>query len=182
MPKNNKLFLISGASGVGKTTIMRRVMTNEVISFTTRKKRIGEVDGKDYIFLTKEEYINLLNNNQLIESVEYSGNYYGITKEELENKLNKDHAFCIVDFNGMKQLKEIYPNCTTIFIYTSIEEAMKQMSIRGDSMDSITKRISTYNEEMANRIYYDYVIKNSFGKLDKVVEVIKKIVELEVSN
>lgn len=176
----NKLFLVSGHSGSGKSSIMKTVMKNEVVSFTTREKRQGEVDGKDYIFITLDEFNKLKDDNRLVEYVEYSGNMYGITKDELENKLNKDHAFCIVDYHGMNQLKKFYPNVTTIFLYTSYEDAMIQMLNRGDPADRVLERMSTYKEEMSNRIDYDYIIKNNYKQMNNTIQIIYNIIESEI--
>lgn len=179
----NKLFLVSGHSGGGKTTVMRSAMDNEIISFTTREKRNGEKHGIDYKYITIEEFDNLKQENKLIESVEYGGNYYGIDSYELNNKLNKGYAFCIVDYHGMLQMKDLYENCCTIFIYNSSSSiAKKQMKSRGDSDDKIASRLKTYKEEMANRKHYDYVIKNNHGQLDKTIEIVKNIIESEVNS
>lgn len=176
----NKLFLVSGHSGSGKTTIMRRVMDNEIISFTTRPKRKGEVEGKDYKFITLDEFWRLKQQDKLIEWVKYANNYYGVDKEEFENKISKGHAYCIVDYHGMRQLKNFYSNCVTIFIYTSYEQAIKQMRDRGDDEDKIKDRMVTYINELQNRKEYDYVIKNNKNKLNNTIEIIKNIIESEV--
>lgn len=177
---NNILFLITGHSGSGKSTIMKQLMDNEIVSFTTREKRDGEVDGKDYIFITLDEFNRMKDDNQLVEYVEYSGNMYGVTKEELENKINKDHAFCIVDYHGMKQMKELYRNVVTIFLYTDYDVAKQQMISRGDSIKKVKERLVTYKEELSNRHDYDYVIKNNHGQLHHTIEIIRNIIESEI--
>jgi guanylate kinase len=172
----NKLFVVSGASGSGKTTIMRSLMSNEIVSFTTRQMRQGEVDGRDYIFITKEDFEQRLNNEGLIEHTYYGGNSYGITKEEFEKKIALGDAFFIADFNGMKQIKNYYPNCTTIFIYCEKDSIEKNMRSRGDSEDQIQKRLSTYESEIENMHYYDYVVTNEYGDIDKAIEDIREII------
>jgi guanylate kinase len=176
----NKLFLVSGHSGGGKTTIMRSLMNNEIISFTTRPKRPHEVDGKDYIFITKEQYHDMFNKGELAEWTEYGGNYYGLTKQEIDSKLQKDHAYCIVDAHGMQQLKKLYPNTVTIFIYTSKEDAEKQMRQRGESESTIQLRLSTYEKEMLNRHLYDYVVRNNHGRLEDTIEIVRNIILAEI--
>ena len=180
---SNKLFLVSGHSGGGKTTIMRSLMDNEIISFTTREKRKGEKEGYDYKFITFEDFNELKVHNKLIESVEYGGNFYGVDHDEFNDKLNNNHTFCIVDFHGMQQMKEIYDNCCTIFIYNeSPSIAEKQMKSRGDDEGKIANRLKTYEEEMANRKYYDYVIKNNHGQLESAIEIVRNIIKSEVSS
>ncbi len=175
----NKLFLISGHSGSGKSSLMKSLMENELISFTTRPKRKGEVDGKDYHFITEKEYSTMYNNKELAEYTYYDGNRYGLTKEELDNKLSKNHAFVIVDVNGMEQLKKYYDNCTTIMLHTTKEDAMKQMLNRGDSAKDIETRLKTYQRELQNKQFYDYVVLNRHGKFDTTKRVLECILTEE---
>lgn len=177
----NKLFLITGHSGSGKTTIMRQLMDNEVTSFTTRPMRQGEVDGIDYKFITEGDFRKLRQQGKLIEWVKYSKNYYGIDQEEFKNKISKGHAFCIVDYHGMQQFKRIYKNCVTIFLYTTYEQAYEQMKARGDDEDKIKDRLVTYTEEIHNKKHYDYVIKNNKNKLNKTIEILNSIIKSEVN-
>lgn len=177
----NKLILVSGHSGGGKTTIMRSLMDNEIVSFTTRDKRKGEVDGKDYKYITKEQFHNLKDNDKLIEWVEYSNNFYGIDQQEFDSKIKSGHTFCIVDFHGMQQFKKIYDDCVTIFIYTPVFQAYRQMKERGDSEDKVLTRLKTYEEELSNRGEYDYVVRNNDGQLDLTTDIVRKIIESEVS-
>lgn len=173
------LFIISGMSGSGKTTIMRQLMHNEVISFTTRPQRPNEIDGFDYIFITKEKYDELFNSGGLAEYSNYGGNYYGITMEELNKKLENQDAFVIVDVHGMQQLKKIYPKCVTIFLYAGYEEVKQRMKLRGGTNEFIKKRLSTYHEEMKNAQLYDYIVKNKDGEFDKTVNIVKNILLAE---
>lgn len=176
---SNKLFLISGHSGSGKSSIMRNVMSNEIISVTTRQKRECEKDGKDYYFISKSKYNELLESRQFVEYTEYSGNYYGLTRIELFNKLKRGHAYVIVDYNGVKQLQREYGNCVTIFLHTPKEQAIQQMLIRGDSDNSIETRISTYEKEIANKKYYDYVVLNRYNEFNKTRDIVRAIVDME---
>lgn len=158
---------------------MRNLMESEIVSFTTREKREGESNGKDYIFISKEEYFDLLDANKLIEWTEYGGNYYGITKQELEDKLEKDHSFAIVDSYGMEQLLSLHPKCVSVFIYTSIESAREQMMDRGDRIENIENRMSTYEKEMKNKKLYDYVIRNNHRQLDRTIAIVENIIKSE---
>lgn len=157
------LFLVSGPSGSGKTTIMRGIMDNEVVSFTTRVKREGEVDGIDYNFITSERFEHLLTNGGLIERSEYGGNNCGITKSELFGKLVNGPAFAIVDYPGMRTLNRLYPRCVTIFLYATRDDCEANMEAQGRGNEVINSRLSTYRDELINRIDYDYVIRNVRG-------------------
>lgn len=176
MVEQNKLFLVSGVSGSGKTTIMRAVMDNEIVSFTTRIPREGEVDGFDYIFIDKDEFDLLLSTNGLIEHTQYGGNYYGVTRKEYESKLDCEDTFFICDIEGMRQMKEIHINCVSIFIYCERETVENNMRKRGDKEENIQKRLSTYNEEIENMIYYDHVIVNHQNELEDTIEKVKDII------
>lgn len=177
----NKLIVVSGPSGSGKTTLMRQTMKNEVVSFTTRKPRQGEIDGVDYKFISLEKFEELKKQGKLIEQVEYSGNYYGIDQEEFENKLSIGNAFVIVDYHGMQQIKKVYPNCVTLFLYTPYDQAYNQMIQRGDTLDKIEQRLTTYHHEMKNKEHYDYVVRNNSGKFNESMKVLSSIVNAEIS-
>lgn len=177
---NNKLFIVSGHSGSGKTSIMRSLMDNEIVSFTTREPRDGEIDGVDYNFITKRKFDDLLYRDKLIEHTEYGGNFYGISTEELENKLDKGHAFCIVDFDGMLMLENFYPNVCRIFLYTTYEQAFVNMLNRGDDPKKIADRLKTYYKELKNMVYYDYAIRNDAGQFERTKSIIESIVASEV--
>ncbi|WP_144459190.1 guanylate kinase [Bacillus pumilus] len=176
----NKLIVLSGHSGGGKTSVMRLVMSNEVVSFTTRKPRQGEIDGVDYKFISLEKFIELKEKGKLIEEVEYSGNYYGIDQEEFENKMNLGNAFVIVDYHGMQQIKNIYSNCVTVFLYTPYDQAYNQMIKRGDALDKVEQRLRSYYHEIENKKYYDYVVRNNVGKFKESIKVLKSIIEAEI--
>lgn len=178
----NTLFLVSGPSGSGKTSIMRRVGLPEIVSFTTRPMRQGEVDGVDYHFITLGEFERLRDSDGLVESSNYAGNWYGITKQELHDKLEHSPAFAIVDYPGMKQLRDLANYWASIFIYADEVFLRTRMLQRGDRMEHIMKRLSTYNDEMSNLIDYDYVLCNPQGKFDDMVDIVKRIVNMEVSN
>lgn len=177
MEKKNRLLIVSGPSGSGKTSIARRVMENEVVSFTTRAMRPGEVDGIDYVYITEERFKELYASNGLAEYTTYYGNAsYGITMEELTSKLAKGDAFVIVDVVGKQQLEQLYDNTVSVFVWMPfVEEAIARMRKRGDAEELIQKRLRTYEEEIANFPQYDYLIDNT-GSFGDAVEAFKAIV------
>ncbi|NBI30978.1 guanylate kinase [Chengkuizengella marina] len=174
-----KLFVISGNSGAGKTTIMRECMGNqkEIVSVTTRPPRENEIDGIDYYFLTQKQFEELYKNNDLAEYNEYEGHgyNYGVTKEELNEKLDAYNCYVIADYNGMQQFKELYEDCVTIFIYTSKEDAILNMISREDKLHQVEKRIGTYENELENKKCYDYAIRNDRGRMKKTLKDVESI-------
>jgi guanylate kinase len=158
-----KLFAVVGHSGAGKTTTMRATMgtDKECVSVTTRLPRDGEVDGKDYFFVSKEEFYKMDEEDKFAEKSTYFGSaLYGMTNEEIDSKLSKGDAFIVVDIDGLRQLKQKYPELVSIFLYTSKEEAEKRMIKDGRTKKSIESRLSTYEAELMNRQHCDYVIRN----------------------
>lgn len=176
---SNILFCITGPSGSGKTSVMRSVMSNELLSFTTRKKREGESEGIDYSFISYQDYMIMLGRQELIEKTEYDGNYYGVSLHELHSKLSKGNAFFICDNNGFNQIKERYKDVVSIFLYADFADCFQNMIDRGDSLEKIGNRLSTYHNEVNNRGQYDYVVKNKRGSKELTEEIIELIVAIE---
>lgn len=172
----NKLYVLSGVSGSGKSEILNAISKNQILSFTTRKPRESEVNGKDYIFISEEKFEELLNTNGLIEHTLYSGNHYGITREEFEGKLSTGDTFFIADVHGMEQIKKVYPNTESIFIFSTKEDCEANMRDRGDLEVNIQKRIDTYDIEIANLTKYKFVITNKRGFLDDAIQDLKDLV------
>lgn len=175
-PTKPILYVISGPSGSGKTSNIRQVMTNEVVSFTTRPPREGEVDGFDYVFTTVEEVDRLEASGELVERVSYAGNSYGISKDELYGKLATEDAFVVVDYHGFQQVRELYENYVSIFFSIDVEDARNRMLERGDKPDVIEGRLKTYETELKNQQHYDYVIQNEYGKQAETVQKLKDII------
>lgn len=175
------LFIITGASGSGKTSLSGRVASQrywvECKSHTTRSPRVGEADGETYYFITKEKCKEMLNNDEFAEFVEYDGNNYGISKEEIKDKMKQSkHVFIIAEYNGYKQLKKLYPDAVGIFINSTKEQCMANMLLRGDSLEKATKRINTYDEEVSHKGEFDYVVKNVRDKSKYSVDILCNII------
>lgn len=175
--EEHTLYVISGPSGSGKTTSIRQVMDNEIVSFTTRAPRTGEVEGVDYVFTNVAEIDRLEEIGELVERVSYGGNSYGISKEELYGKLATQDAFVVVDYHGYQQVSALYPNCVSIFFAIDTEDAKNRMLERGDNPATMAHRLSTYATELANQVHYDYVIQNEYGKQEETIQVLKNIIQ-----
>ena len=160
----NKILLIIGASSSGKTTLGKFIQTlgvPELVSHTTRQKRKGEVEGETYYYITKEEFDGL---NKL-ENTYYAGNYYCLSKQEVERH-KEDLVYCIVDGEGVRQIKDNYGknNVIVVYIDVSYSDMIKRMIQRGDSEENIKKRVSYAIEtkEMEKDFEVaDYILPNS---------------------
>ncbi|MDR2457975.1 MAG: guanylate kinase, partial [Clostridiales Family XIII bacterium] len=163
-----KLFIISGPSGVGKGTIVRRLLKtldNIVlsVSMTTRKKRRKEIDGKDYIFISKEEFKNNIEKCNLLEYEKHFDNYYGTPKNFVfENLKNGKNVILEIETNGAKKIKKNFPKAVSVFIAPpSIEELKNRIRKRDSETESeLKKRILKAREELREQEFFDYCIIN----------------------
>ncbi|MFS0905863.1 guanylate kinase [Priestia aryabhattai] len=163
------IFTITAPSGAGKTTLVKALQSykawSEGVSTTTRKPRDGEVEGVAYYFKSEREFTQIDARHELAEVVEYDGNLYGITKAEIERvqKLSK-HIVIIIEYEGYKQIKKLYPDSVNIFIHMSKEDCLANMLLRGDKLEDAMTRIDRYDNEISKRGEFDYVIKNVRGR------------------
>jgi len=185
MSDGGLLIVISAPSGTGKGTVLKQLKENYnnvrfSVSATTRKPREGEIEGKSYFFKTEEEFKRLINDNQLIEWVEYCNNLYGTPRDYVESSLKEGYDIILeVDVEGAANIKKQYPECVSIFILPpSFDELEARIIGRGtESRDVIEKRLETAKKEVTYLYDYDYVVINDDIKL--AAEKIMKIIEAE---
>ena len=187
----SKLVVISGPSGAGKGTIVKLLQDKyeEVgkklylsISCTTRSPREGEIDGVHYYFITEEEFLKRVQEEDFFEYNKYgTGKYYGTPKSTVIDYLNKGYDVILeIDVNGYKQIKREYPDCIGIFIMPpSIDELYERLKGRGtETPEVIEKRIETAKTEIEQKDLYDYIITNennkSYEAMEKVYQIINK--------
>ena len=166
----SKLFVISAPSGAGKTTLIESLLEHSSkrnlrlgISCTTRSKRKNEINGESYFFKTKEEFQEMSEKEELLESAEVFGNFYGTPKKWVEEQLNKDIDIILeLDWQGEKQIKENYPDAVSIFILPpSLEDLRERLNKRNqDSEDNIKKRLAQAKIEIINGCSFDKIIIN----------------------
>ena len=175
-----KLFVISGASGVGKSTVLAQVMEQRKdltfsVSATTRAPRPGEVDGVSYYFVTKEAFMDMILNDAFLEYDDHMDNYYGTPLAQLEEKLRCGHVLLDIEPNGAFNVRKARPDATLIFIAPpSMEELEKRLRSRGDtSEEQITKRLGRSQWEMEQGKKYDHYVVN-----DQVETCAKEILEI----
>lgn len=186
MIKKGLLIIISGFSGTGKGTAIKKLLElypNDYclsISATTRNPREGEVHGREYFFKTKEDFEEMIMKQELIEYTQYVDNYYGTPKEYVEDQMDAGHNIILeIEIDGALNVKKLYPDALLIFLLPpSIKELEKRLRERGtESEDVITDRIKRASEESKVIREYDYVVVND--TIDDCVSTIHNIVEIE---
>ncbi|HNV96889.1 MAG TPA: guanylate kinase [bacterium] len=185
-----KCFLISGVSGVGKTSIAYEIVKRDariekVITSTTRNIRSNEKDGIDYSFYTKEEFEEMVNRGDFFEHVEVYGNLYGSEKKEVDRIFNSGHIpLFVCDVQGIINLSKNIENLVKIFIVPdSIDNLRKRIEDRdGYSSDDTEKRLSYVKEEMKMADICDYEVVNEQGQLEKAVNEVLNIINKELTN
>lgn len=171
------LYALIGSSGSGKTTIGSRVFgkDRELVSFTTRPKRLKEVDGVDYHFISIEEFKKLKAKGLLAEETEYAGNHYGLTMEEIISKGEKGDCYAVVDFHGYTQLKENVKEIKSIFIHVDKETLKGRLELRGETPEFIHKRLELYEKELLNIEETDIILPNN-DTLEQAVTLLKSLI------
>ena len=183
--KTNKLIIISSPSGAGKTTLCKLLLKkmNNIklsVSYTSRKKRINEVNGKEYFFVSKEKFIKLNKNKFFIETAKNFNNLYGSPfKNIIDSKKNKVHLLFDIDWKGARKIRKNYKKADIIdfFILPPSKKELKKRLIKraSDSSKEIDLRLSYAIDEMKHYKEYKYVLINE--KVHKTVDYIKKIIE-----
>lgn len=176
------LLIVSGLSGAGKGTICKRLMEKYPdyefsISATTRAPREGEIHGREYFFLSQEEFETKIEDGQFLEYANYVGNYYGTPKDWVEEKLEGGKNVILeIELQGAFQVREKIPEAVLIFIMPpDMEELKRRLIHRGtETEEQIEKRLSRAMEELEYVDQYDYVIVNE--EVEKSVEMLHTIV------
>lgn len=165
--KTGRLIVISGASGTGKTTLCRYLMDDLGLSFsvsaTTRAKRPGEVEGKDYYFLSPEEFSRQAEQGGFLEWAQVHEHRYGTPKKPIMEHLKRGESVLLdLDTQGALQLKKIVPAAVLIFLKPpSLEVLKERLRARGtEAEEVIHKRFARATEELAESDKYDYVVVN----------------------
>ena len=178
-------MVLSSPSGGGKTTVCQKILKkhkdfSRSVSATTRKRRKGERQGKDYIFLTEEEFKGKIRNRQFVEWAWVHGHRYGTLKEFVTKVKKKGKvAFFVLDVQGGMAMKRKYPKSVLIFLLPpSMGELKRRLARRGtEETSEMKQRLKTGLSEMAFWSKYDYVVINK--NLSQAVKSVEKIIESE---
>ncbi|WP_050697941.1 guanylate kinase [Anaeromassilibacillus senegalensis] len=179
------LIVLSGPSGAGKDTILHTLLQKSQdlrlsVSATTRNPREGEVDGRDYFFVTKEQFLSMRQNGEVLESAEYCGNYYGTPAKPIRDWMDAGSDVVLeIEVQGGGQIKQKCPDCVSVFILPpSVGELERRLRDRGtESEEAIQKRLQAARQEILQAKAYDYVVIND--TVDNAVAAIQHIVAAE---
>lgn len=176
------LYVISGPSGVGKGTVCKALLAQNQeltvsVSATTRKPRTGEVDGVNYHFLNKEDFLRRIENDEFLEWATVYDNYYGTLKSAVQQELDAGRDVILeIDTKGAAQVRRLMPQAVLIFLEPpSPEELLRRLQTRGtDSPEEIARRQQCLQEELNQRPYYNFVVVND--ELSRAVAEIQGII------
>lgn len=179
------LVVFSGPSGSGKGTVLKEALKKNddlklSVSVTTRMPRVGEINGVDYVFKSKEEFLDLVSNDGFLEWACFCENYYGTPKAEIEKLLDDGKNVVLeIEVQGAMKIRENCPEAVLIFnLPPSIKELKNRLVGRNtDAPDVIKKRLDTAVWEIAQAEKYDYVLVND--KVDKAADTLLSIIEGE---
>lgn len=178
-----RLFVISGASGVGKSTVLKRVLdSRENITFsvsaTTRAPREGEVDGVNYYFVSHDTFRQMIENDEFVEYDDHMKNFYGTPRRQLDEKLERGDVILDIEPVGAFNVRAQRKDAVLIFIAPpSYEELERRLRSRGDTPeDQIQVRLERARWEMEQSEKYDYIVINDQVETcaEKILEIIEK--------
>ncbi len=180
----NIVIVLSGPSGVGKGTIASKIIERNPsvslsISCTTRSPRVGEVNGREYFFMEKEDFKNKIAENGFLEYSDHFDNFYGTPKDFVVEKLKDNDVLLEIDVNGGLNVKKSYPDAVLIMIAPpSIQEIKNRLIHRGtEKIEEIELRMDRIKYELEKKEQYDYVVVND--RLEQAILDVEKIIELE---
>jgi guanylate kinase len=185
LQSNGFLVVLSGPSGVGKNTVLNAVLSQMPdlkysVSVTTRPPRPGEVHGRDYFFVTDEEFDRLVQDDRLLEWAEFVGHRYGTPREYIEQCLRSGYTVIMdIDIQGARQIRQKMPEAVLVFLWPpSLEELSRRIRERGtDSEAAVSRRLAWARQELEAVRDYDYVIVND--DVEKAAAQLRSIVVAE---
>jgi guanylate kinase len=181
------LIVISGPSGVGKDTVLQRMMERRlpfhfVVTATTRAQRPGEVDGKDYIFVSRDQFAEMIERGQLLEHAFVYNDYKGIPRKQVEEALASGQDVVMrLDVQGANTIRKLAPEALLIFLTARTEaELVARLRVRRtEDTENLKLRIATAREELKRVEIFDYLVINPDQRLDDTVDTIMAIINAE---
>ena len=181
------LIVISGPSGAGKDTVMqcmkeRGMPFHFVVTATTRPRRSNEVNGKDYFFVSKEEFARMIEEDELIEYAVVYGDYKGIPKQQVREALSSGKDVVMrVDVQGAETVRKLVPNAILIFMTVDNEQELERRlrERKTETAEELALRIATARKELQRVEAFDFVVVNADDHLDQAVDTIQAIITSE---
>lgn len=179
------LVLFSGPSGVGKDTVLDIILSKDEklqrsVSLTTREKRVGETDGEDYYFITKEEFSQMIKDGQVLEYAQYGENIYGTPKAPVDKWLKEGKTVILkIEVKGAQKIRELYPEALSIFLLPPsmqiLEDRIRRRATENE--DDINRRLEIAKNEILRSADYDFVVVNDNldEASDNVLSIIKAL-------
>lgn len=179
---SGNLFIVSAPSGAGKTSLVSALLASTStidlsISYTTRAPRPGEIDGKDYHFVSRETFLAMIERGEFLESAEVYGNFYGTSQLWIKEETAKGRDILLeIDWQGAQQVRKLFPDCISIFILPPSLAALEARLTgrKQDSAEVIARRLQAARDDISHVAEFDYVIIND--KLDEAAQQLKAVV------
>lgn len=184
------LIVISGPSGVGKDTIARRLIERRpdsfyfVVTATTRQPRVDEIHGKDYFFLSTDQFARMIEEDELLEYAMVYNDYKGVPKRQIREALNSGRDVIMrVDPQGAATIRKLIPNAVSIFLIAESEDAMvtRLRERKSETPEGLSLRIATARQEMKRIREFDYCVINAQERHEQAVEHVLCIINAEKS-
>jgi guanylate kinase len=187
-PHSPLLIVISGLSGAGKDTVVQRMKQRQIpfhfcVTATSRQPRDGEIDGVDYHFYSKDEFERMISENKLIEHAIVYEQYKGVPKKEVDEALDSGEDVIVrVDYQGAASIRELYPHAVLIFLMPENEDTWHRWLTdrKQDTQEQLEiRRKLALIEIQAAQTYFDYLVTNYDGDIDRAVDTVTSIIKAE---
>ena len=187
VPRPPLLVVISGPSGVGKDTMLIRTKERGfefmfVVTMTSRARRPNEIDGRDYFFVSKQKFEELIAANEFLEHSVVYGDYKGIPKSQVREAMASGNDVVMrIDVQGAAKIRQMVPNVVTIFLMPDSEDELIRRLVerKTETAEGLQRRIATARDEMKRRYEFDYVVVNHVNHQDDAVDEIIAIIRAE---